>query len=69
MNKLNNYEAQLYQFPSGRFLNLDETKRYKFIIKAESIDDAWDKVSELEQVDSEIPLKDRWSVNEIGLAS
>lgn len=59
------YEASCFQFPNGKYLSYDENSKYTFNIYAENEDEAWIQVAELEQIDSEISLRDRWNVSEI----
>lgn len=59
------FYASCFQFPNGRYLSYDENSKHTYNIYAENEDEAWIKVSELEQTDSEIPLRDRWNVSEI----
>lgn len=54
--------ASCFIAPSGRFLSLAENHRYTSEIYAEDEEDAWEQVAELEQVDSEIPISDRWGL-------
>lgn len=66
MEKLKkNFFASCFQFPNGRYLSLDENSKYTFNIYAENEEDAWMQLAEIEQVDSELPLYDRWNVYEV----
>ena len=56
------YKARCYQSPNGRYYSIDEVERYSYMIEAHSEDDAWCQVAELESVDSEIRIQDRWNL-------
>jgi hypothetical protein len=56
------FVAMCYQSPNGGYLSYAENEASKIHIKAETEEDAWIIVAEREQVDSEIPLEDRWGI-------
>lgn len=56
------YTASCFQTLSGRFLSLDEHKKSTILVKAESEEDAFDKIGELQVEDSELRVQERWSL-------
>ena len=56
------YIASCFQTLSGRFLSLEEHEKSKVLIKAESEEDAFDKLGELQVEDSELRVDERWSL-------
>lgn len=57
--------ASCFQSLKGRYLSLEENVKSKIKIKAENEDEAWIRISELQQEDSEFTVEERWGMYEI----
>lgn len=58
----NYYTASCFQKPNGEYLSLDENRESMVAIKARNEEEAFEKLAEQQQVDSELTIEERWNV-------
>ena len=59
---MNYYTANCFQDANGRYLSLEENNQSNVAIKARSEEEAFEKLAEQQQVDSELTIEERWNV-------
>ena len=62
--KIKYFTADCFQTPCGRYLSLDEHDRSRVKIMARDEQEAFEKLAERQQVDSELTIEERWNVYE-----
>lgn len=56
--------ADCFQTPSGRYLSLEEHDRSRVQMMARDEQEAFEKLAEMQHVDSELTIEERWNIYE-----
>lgn len=62
--KMKYFTADCFQTPSGRYLSYEEHDRSRVQMMARDEQEAFERLAEMEQVDSELTIEERWNVYE-----